>query len=297
MALQQDHNSQERTIETDIPKRLDRLPWSSWHVCILVALATSWLLDGLEVTLTGSLSGILESKSGPSLSDPQVTAGATLYLAGAAIGALFFGHLTDRFGRRKLFLLTLATYLVATVGTAFSFSFLSFGILRFFTGFGIGGEYAAINSAVDELIPGKVRGTVDLIANATFWIGASLGAGATSLLLNGGGSLQQTGWRYAFGIGGSLGLGVLLLRLFVPESPRWLMLRGHEDQANKVATDIERRVSKVNPNELPAPEGEKLRLVRDLHHLKNMSGENRSPPMGSPGCCLSGHWLLSGTDG
>ena len=273
--------SRENTIETDIPQRLDRLPWSSWHVRILVALGTSWLLDGLEVTLVGSLSGILQSKSGLSLSDPQVAAAATLYLAGAVMGALFFGHLTDRFGRRKLFLLTLATYSVATVGTAFSVNFLFFGVCRYFTGFGIGGEYAAINSAVDELIPGKVRGTVDLIVNATFWIGASIGAGATYLLLNTGGSIGQTGWRYAFGIGGVLGLGVLLLRLYVPESPRWLMLRGHEEQANKVAEDIENRVSKGERNRLPAPQGDKLKLiVRDHTPLReifqNMSGENRS---------------------
>jgi MFS family permease len=267
-------------IETEIPQRLDRLPWSGWHVRILVALGTSWLLDGLEVTLVGSLSGILQSKSGLLLSDPQVSAAATLYLAGAVMGALFFGHLTDRFGRRKLFLLTLATYSIATVGTAFSFNFLFFGICRYFTGFGIGGEYAAINSAVDELIPGKVRGTVDLCVNATFWIGASIGATATYFLLNGNGSLAQSGWRYAFGIGGGLGLLVLLLRLYVPESPRWLMLRGHEDQANHVAEDIENRVSKGDRHRLPKPEGEPLKItVRDHTPLKeifqNMSGENR----------------------
>ncbi len=272
---------QDNIIETDIPQRLDRLPWSSWHVRILIALGTSWLLDGLEVTLVGSLSGILQSKSGLSLTDPQVTAAATLYLAGAVTGALFFGHLTDRFGRRKLFLLTLATYSAATVGTAFSLNFLMFGIFRFFTGLGIGGEYAAINSAVDELIPGKVRGTVDLAVNATFWIGASIGSAATYLLLNAGGSIQHTGWRYAFGIGGSLGLGVLLLRLYVPESPRWLMLRGHEKEAGHIAEEIENRVSRGNRKSLPKPQGEKLKIaVRDHTPLKeifqNMSGENRA---------------------
>ena len=281
MPSDQRRESPENTIETDIPQRLDRLPWSRWHVRILVALGTSWLLDGLEVTLVGSLSGILQSKSGLSLTDPQVAAAATLYLAGAVMGALFFGHLTDRFGRRKLFLLTLATYSVATVGTAFSFNFLFFGACRYFTGFGIGGEYAAINSAVDELIPGKVRGTVDLIVNATFWIGASIGAGATSLLLNAGGGIRQTGWRYAFGIGGVLGLAVLFLRLYVPESPRWLMLRGHEEQANKVAEDIEKRVSRGRCDQLPPPQGNKLKLVvRDHTPLReifqNMSGENRA---------------------
>jgi MFS family permease len=219
-------SEQERKIETDIPERMDGLPWSRWHVRIITALGTSWLLDGLEVTLVGSLSGILESKNGLSLTDPQVTAAATIYLAGAVCGALFFGHLTDRLGRKKLFLVTLATYSVATICTALSMNFLFFAVCRFFTGLGIGGEYAAINSAVDELIPGKVRGTVDLFVNATFWIGATVGSIAAFVLLGGHGLPLVKSWRYAFGIGGALGLGVLLLRLKVPESPRWLMLRG-----------------------------------------------------------------------
>lgn len=267
-------------IETDIPQRLDRLPWSKWHTRVIVALGTSWLLDGLEVTLVGSLSGILQSKQGLSLSDPQVTGAATTYLAGAVLGALFFGWLTDRLGRRKLFLVTLATYSIATVLTAFSHGFLFFAMVRFATGFGIGGEYAAINSAVDELIPGKVRGTVDLIVNATFWVGASLGAVITYLLLHAGGDLKAVGWRYAFGIGGVLGTAVLLLRLGVPESPRWLMLRGREEEANKIVSDIEAIAAKGDPSSLPKPEGEKLKLtVRDHTPwgdiFRNMTGENR----------------------
>ncbi len=269
-----------RVVETDVPARLDRLPWSRWHTIIIVALGTSWLLDGLEVTLTGSLSGVLESKSGLSLTDPQVTAAATTYLAGAVLGALLFGYLTDRLGRKKLFLVTLATYSIATVATAFSFNFTSFAIFRFFTGLGIGGEYAAINSAVDELIPGRIRGAVDLAVNSTFWIGASLGAVATMLLLHAQGGAQSAGWRYAFGIGGVLGLAVLLLRLYVPESPRWLMLRGREDEAGKVVGEIEDKVSKGNPGSLPAPEGEKLKLaVRDHTPwgdiFRSMLGDNR----------------------
>ncbi len=261
---QADAQSQDREIESDIPQRLDRLPFSRWHVRILIALGTSWLLDGLEVTLTGSLAGVLQSKRGLSLTDAQVTGSATIYLAGAVLGALVFGYLTDRLGRRKLFLVTLATYSIATVATAFTHSFLPFAFCRFFTGFGIGGEYAAINSAVDELIPGKVRGNVDLIVNATFWVGASIGALATSVLLHRGGHLLDTGWRYAFGIGGTLGLAVLLLRLKVPESPRWLMLRGHEDQAEQIVAAIENDVTDGHPDQLPKPEGDKLKLtVRD----------------------------------
>jgi MFS family permease len=228
---EQQPEGQNREIETDLPARMDRLPWSRWHMRIITALGTSWLLDGLEVTLVGSLAGILSSKDGLSLTDPQVTAAATIYLAGAVLGALVFGHLTDRLGRKRLFLVTLATYSLATVCTAFTQDFLMFAVCRFFTGFGIGGEYAAINSAVDELIPSQVRGTVDLLVNGTFWVGATLGSLAALVLLNGKLLPLNTGWRYAFGIGGTLGLGVLLLRLGVPESPRWLMLRGKEDTA------------------------------------------------------------------
>jgi MFS family permease len=275
------------TIESDIPQRLDRLPWSSWHMRILTALGTSWILDGLEVTLVGSLSGILESAHGLRLTDPEVTGAATTYLAGAVLGALLFGYLTDRLGRRKLFLVTLATYSLATVASAFSGGVVTFSLFRFFTGVGIGGEYAAINSAVDELIPGKLRGTVDLIVNGTFWLGATVGSFVAMYLL--GNHLPHfmtpsTGWRYAFGLGGSLGLIVLVLRLFVPESPRWLMLRGHEDQAGKIVADIEDRASHGHPDQLPPPEGDKLKItVRDrtpfTEVFKNMAGDNRERSM------------------
>lgn len=269
-----------RTLQTRVPARLDRLPWSGWHTRIITALGTSWLLDGLEVTLVGSLSGILESSSGLHLTDPQVTGAATTYLAGAVCGALLFGYLTDRLGRRKLFLVTLATYSLATLASAFSWGIFSFSVFRFFTGVGIGGEYAAINSAVDELIPGKVRGTVDLVVNGTFWAGATVGAVAALFLLSGHGPAQAHGWRYAFGIGGALGSVVLFLRLAVPESPRWLMLRGHEDEAEQVVGDIEAQVSRGKPDDLPAVEGEPMRIEARDHTawsdiFRNMLGENR----------------------
>ena len=216
----------DRVIETDVPARLDRLPWSGWHKKVVLALGTSWLLDGLQVTLAGSLAGILEDKKTLGLSASQVSAGGTTYLAGAVMGAILFGYLTDRLGRRKLFLLTLAIYSTATLATSFSWNFLSFALFRFITGLGIGGEYAAINSAVDELIPGKVRGTVDLVVNATFWAGAALGSLASMALLSGSHVPVNLGWRLAFGVGAVLAMGVLFLRLGVPESPRWLMLRG-----------------------------------------------------------------------
>ena len=271
--------AQGRIIETEIPARLDRLPWSRWHSRIIVALGTSWILDGLEVTLVGSLSGILESRSGLSLTDAQVTGAATTYLIGAVLGALTFGYLTDRLGRRKLFLITLATYSLATIASAFSWSLFSFSIFRFFTGFGIGGEYAAINSAVDELIPGKLRGTVDLVVNGTFWLGATAGSLVAQSLLSShfaGGS----DWRYAFGLGGSLGILVLFLRLSVPESPRWLMLRGHEDAAERIVGDIENQVKSGGAKDLPPPEGEKLK-IRIRNHtplrevFRSMLGDHR----------------------
>ena len=273
------------TIHSDIPARLDRLPWSGWHWRIITALGTSWLLDGLEVTLVGSLAGILQSPAGLRLTDAQVSLAATIYLAGAVVGALFFGYLTDRLGRKRLFLITLATYSLATLASAFTHSLVPFAVCRFFTGVGIGGEYAAINSAVDELIPGKVRGTVDLIVNGTFWVGGSVGAIAAWYLLSGRAILghvvpQDTGWRLAFGIGGTLGLLVLLLRLSVPESPRWLMLRGKEDEAGKVVGDIEAKISHGDPQGLPPIQGDPLELrPRDHTPLNeiagNMLGENR----------------------
>jgi MFS family permease len=269
----------QRTIETEVPARLDRLPWSHWHLKIIIALGTSWMLDGLQVTLAGSLAGILENKQGLGLSAPQVTAGATAYLAGAVLGAILFGYLTDRLGRRKLFLVTLATYGAATAASALSWNFMSFAVFRFVTGLGIGGEYAAINSAVDELIPGKVRGTVDLIVNGTFWVGAALGSVASLFLLNGSLMAPNLGWRVAFGTAAVLALGVLFLRLGVPESPRWLMLRGKEDEANKVVCGIEEKISRQK-GELPKPEGQKLKLRVRSHTplgeiFKSMWVDNR----------------------
>lgn len=280
MPAKNNEQNQDRTIETDIPARMDRLPWSGWHWLIICALGTSWLLDGLQVTLAGSLAGILENKAGLGLTDAQVTASATIYLAGAVCGAMLFGYLTDRLGRRRLFLITLATYSIATLASALSWNFLSFGLFRFITGLGIGGEYAAINSAVDELIPGKVRGTVDLVVNGTFWVGAAVGSLASMYLLNSHGIPPNLGWRIAFGIGAVLGGGVLLLRLRVPESPRWLMLRGYEDDANKIVSGVEDRIKKQK-GDLPPPEGDKLKIaVRDHTPWKdifgNILGENRS---------------------
>src|SRR5947209_11301664 len=189
------------TIDSYVPARLDRLPWSRWHWLIVGALGATWILDGLEVTLAGSLGGILTHRETLALTDAQVGASATFYLAGAVIGALVFGYGTDRLGRKKLFFVTVAVYLVATGLTAFSWSFASYAFFRSLTGAGIGGEYAAINSAIDELIPARVRGRVDLMINGSYWIGAAMGAGAPVVLLNARYFPISIGWRLAFAIG------------------------------------------------------------------------------------------------
>jgi MFS family permease len=244
------------TIETDIPARLDRLPWSRFHWMVVIGLGTVWILDGLEVTIVGSVAARLtEQGSGLVLSAGQIGTAAAFYVAGACIGALFFGQLTDRFGRKKLFLITLVVYIAATVATAFAFAPAYFFLARFVTGMGIGGEYAAINSAIDELIPARVRGRVDLIINGSYWVGAAAGAVASLVLLDTGMFPADLGWRLAFGMGAVLGVTILLVRRNVPESPRWLFIHGREEEAERIVSDIERRVlEETDDAELPEPE-------------------------------------------
>jgi MFS family permease len=229
-------------ISTDIPARLDRLPWSAWHWRVVIALGVSWLLDGLEVTVVGSLGPALQRPETLGLSASQIGWAASAYIGGAVLGALYFGRLADKLGRKRMFLVTLAVYLVATVLTAFSFDIVSFAACRFLTGFGIGGEYAAINSAIDELIPARLRGRVDLAINGTFWIGAAMGAGLSIILLNPGFIGPEWGWRIAFGLGGILAFAILLVRRHVPESPRWLLMHGRADEAEAVVRGIEKEV-------------------------------------------------------
>jgi len=225
-------------IRTDIPARLDALPWSRWHTKIVVALGITWVLDGLEVTLAGAVGAALKDPRALHLTDSQVGFSATCYLLGAVFGALIFGYFTDLYGRKKLFFLTLAVYVAATAATAFSWSPASYFLFRAITGAGIGGEYAAINSAIDELIPARLRGQVDLTINATFWIGSALGSGATIFLLNPALLPVSLGWRIAFAIGAILGCGILFLRRAVPESPRWLVIHGHAEEANAILDNI-----------------------------------------------------------
>jgi MFS family permease len=254
-----------REFHTDIPARLDRLPWSGFHWLIVVALGITWILDGLEVTLVGSLSGAIAGDKHVGISEAQIGFAASTYLSGAIIGALGFGHLTDRLGRKKLFLITVAVYAVATMATALSWDFASFALFRFATGLGIGGEYAAINSAIDELIPARCRGWTDLAINGTFWIGAALGAGASLVVLDPDIVPPEIGWRAAFAIGGVFGFAIMLLRRHVPESPRWLMVHGRVAEAEGVIEEIEMRAGHETSE--PAPRirlrtGEPLGLWR-----------------------------------
>lgn len=234
-------------ITTDIPARIDRLPWSSFHLLVVVALGVTWILDGLEVTIVGSIGPILKDRQTLGLSDQDIGSIAACYVAGAVVGALVFGWLTDRFGRRLIFNITLAIYMVGVLFTAFAWNFWSFAAFNTITGLGIGGEYAAINSAIDELIPARLRGRIDLIVNGSYWAGAAVGAGASLLLLSGRFVGIDLGWRLGFGIGAVLSGAILLLRRYVPESPRWQITHGRQQEAERNTREIEHQVGKPLP--------------------------------------------------
>jgi MFS family permease len=238
-------------VETDIPARLDRLPWSRFHTLVIAALGITWILDGLEVTLAGSVAGALKASPVLRFSNADVGVAASAYLAGAVLGALFFGWLTDRLGRKKLFFITLAVYLLATAATALSWNLWSFMLFRFLTGAGIGGEYAAINSTIQELIPARVRGWNDLVVNGSFWIGAALGALGAIVLLDPVVIDPEYGWRLCFGIVAALALVIFFMRLWLPESPRWLMTHGRAAEAEQVIAGIEARVGVTPAENLP----------------------------------------------
>ena len=253
-----------QTIESYVPARLDRMPWSRWHWLIVVSLGATWILDGLEVTLAGSLAGILTRREALGLTDTEVGASATCYLAGAVLGALLFGYGTDRFGRKKLFFITVVVYLTGTALSAFSWNFATYAFFRAITGAGIGGEYAAINSAIDELIPAGVRGRVDLMINGSYWVGAALGSGATLLVLDPKRFPISLGWRLAFAIGAMLGLIIIFFRRWVPESPRWLMIHGRNAEAERIVDQVERRIIQ-KLDRLPAHEFPPTRIHTRTH--------------------------------
>ncbi|MGE3148960.1 MAG: MFS transporter [Pseudorhodoplanes sp.] len=248
-------------VETDIPARLDRLPFGRFHMLVIAALGITWIFDGLEVTLAGALSGALKQSPALQLTNTEIGIAGSAYLAGAVLGALFFGWLTDRMGRRKLFFITLAVYLIAAALTGLSWNFWSFIVFRFFTGAGIGGEYAAINSTIQELIPARFRGHTDLAINGSFWVGAAIGASGSIVLLDPAIIDPEIGWRLAFFIGAALGLVVLFMRMWLPESPRWLMTHGRADEAEAIVADIEGKLG-VTPSQTPLP---RVRLLARTH--------------------------------
>jgi len=229
-------------IRSSIPARLDRLPWSAWHWRVCIALGIAWVLDGLEVTLVGSLGAVLQRSDSLSLSASEIGASGSLYVGGAVLGALFFGRRTDQLGRKRLFLTTLAVYMVATLATAFSPDYSWFAVCRFATGFGIGGEYAAINSAIDELIPARLRGRVNLAINGSFWLGAAFGAGLSLVLLDPRVLGPALGWRVCFLMGAAFAGVILFVRRHVPESPRWLLSHGRPADAESVVAQIEAEI-------------------------------------------------------
>ncbi|KAB2941984.1 MAG: MFS transporter [Hyphomicrobium sp.] len=240
-------------VETDIPARLDRLPWARFHTLVVVALGITWILDGLEVTLAGAVSGALKESPSLRFSNTEIGLAGSAYLAGAVLGALFFGWLTDRFGRKKLFFITLAVYLLATCATALSWNAWSFMLFRFLTGAGIGGEYSAINSTIQELVPARARGWTDLVINGSFWLGAAIGAAGSIVLLQPGLFAADAGWRLAFLFGGALSLVIFFLRMWIPESPRWLVTHGRPLEAEAIVADIERRCAMASYHPAPEP--------------------------------------------
>ncbi|WP_454624117.1 MFS transporter [Bradyrhizobium cenepequi] len=263
----QDHD---RIIETSIPVRLDNLTWSGFHTRVVLALGITWILDGLEVTLAGALSGALKESPTLQFSNFDVGFANSAYLAGAVLGAIGFGWLTDRIGRKKLFFITLALYLSATAATALSWNVASYALFRFLTGAGIGGEYTAINSTIQELVPARYRGWTDLVINGSFWIGAAIGAVSAIVLLDPAVINPDLGWRLAYFTGACLGLVVFVMRMWIPESPRWLMIHGRPDEAHRIVDEIERSVTgRVETQSEALP---KIRLrMRDHTPLRDVA--------------------------
>ena len=251
-------------VETTVPARLDRLPWGRFHVLVIAALGITWILDGLEVTLVGALAGALMESPVLRFTNTDVGLATSAYLLGAVLGAIFFGWLTDRLGRKKLFFMTLTIYMLATIATAFSWDFWSFIVFRFLTGAGIGGEYTAVNSTIQELIPARVRGWTDLVINGSFWLGTAIGAVGSLVLLDARMLPADLGWRAAFAIGGALSLIIFFMRLWIPESPRWLVTHGRAAEAEEIVGGIEHTLREEG-HKIQSPVGPPSRLKPRTH--------------------------------
>jgi MFS family permease len=252
-------------VETDIPARLERLPWGHFHRLVVFALGVTWILDGLEVTLAGSVAGALQASPRLAFSNVDIGLAGSAYLLGAVLGAVVFGWMTDRLGRRKLFFITIATYLLATALTGLSWNRTSFFVFRFITGAGIGGEYSAINSTIQELVPARYRGFTDLVINGSFWLGAALGAVVAIVLLNPALMDPEIGWRVAFLSGAVIGCVVVFMRLWIPESPRWLAIHGRGAEAAKNIEQIEQQFRDAGLPLPPVNDDERLRLRTRSH--------------------------------
>jgi len=253
-------------IRSLVPARMDRLPWTRFHWLIVVGLGVSWVLDGLEIQIVSSMGGPLQDIRTLHLSSSQFGATASWYLAGQVVGALVFGRITDKLGRKKLFILTLAIYLVGSGMAGLSWGIWSLYVFRFIAGTGIGGEYTAINSAIDEIIPSKYRGRVDIAVNGTYWAGAALGAAASLVLFNQNYVPVHWGWRIGFFIGPVLGLIIIFLRRQIPESPRWLLTHGRVAEAERTVDEVEERVRSRGVELPPVDEGKALDIV-DMDRL------------------------------
>jgi MFS family permease len=269
MVTSDEPRSRSAEVETDIPSRLDALPFGRFHLLVIVALGITWILDGLEVTLAGTLSGELTQRSALGLTSSQVGLAGSSYLCGAVLGAFGFGWLTDRWGRKKLFTITLAVYLAATAATGLSWDAWSYIFFRFLTGAGIGGEYAAVNSTIQELIPARFRGWTDLLINGSFWIGAAMAAGGSTVLLDPHVVDPAFGWRLAFLIGTAIGLVILVMRRWIPESPRWLITHGFKREADTIINEIEAHFDRSSSNS-DAPRRVRLR-TRDHTPLREVA--------------------------
>jgi MFS family permease len=262
-----DMAARQEIFETMIPARLDRLPWSEFHWLLVIGLGITWVLDGLEVTLMGAISAVLQRPDVLNFRAAQIGAISSAYLVGAVLGSLVFGHLTDRYGRRKFFFISLGIYLLGVGLTAFSWNLWSFALFRFITGSGIGGEYSAVNSAIDELIPARFRGRIDLMINGSFWLGAAVGAASTVILLDTRILPVNLGWRLGFGAGAIIGLGIIYIRRFIPESPRWLVTHGQREAAEKAVAALEETVARETGVRLEDPPRDHALRLTMRHHF------------------------------